>query len=150
MSKVINELCEFDEDRMRRVTQYNRLIQDYRGCSDSKMADLLFVSPNTYSKTGKYKVPLKGALKYVNLHYELDICLDRCLADDTRFDLFMENNASSGICVPKGDLAGELQKLLRFGDSSLSEEEKFWIAADISSMLLKWLSYGDEIRRRYH
>ena len=68
------------------------------------------------------------------------------MADDTRFELFVEENAAPRVFIPNDCLETELQRLLKEIDDAVTEEEKFWIAAKNAQILLRWLTFGDMLR----
>ncbi|MBP3198178.1 MAG: hypothetical protein J6N21_14400 [Butyrivibrio sp.] len=146
MDKTYNDLPGFDKARLERLMHYNRKIQEHANASDDAMAKCFFVTEKTYVKNIKYQPPAASAIKYARLHYEYGVCLDRYLADDTRFELFVEENAAPRVFIPNDCLETELQRLLKEIDDAVTEEEKFWIAAKNAQMFLRWLTFGDMLR----
>ena len=134
------ELKDFYESRRDRLSMYNRIIQERRKCDDQRMADCFLVDKESYGKNWKYWPPKDNVLKYVNLHYELNICLDRYLADDSNYDLFEENNRNSGIVVPRRDAFTEFKEIVQYCDYSMSREEKYSAAIYFSDIWPRWLN----------
>ena len=138
------EMMDFDNDRYARLAHYNRDIQKRRGCNDAEMAEYLGVGKDHYIKNLKFKPPGKIAEKYAKIHYDLGVSVDRYLADDRRFELFVEDNI--GIMDSEQDFATELKRCMRCIDAMAPEEEKFLLALENIEMLVKWLTYQQDKR----
>lgn len=146
MDKTYQELLGFDAARLQRLSHYNRVIQEHASASDSDMAECFCVTKTSYVKNIKYHAPAASAIKYAVLHYEYGVCLDRYLADDMRFELFIEEKSDPSILIPSDGLVMELHRILKRIDDVVDEEEKFWIAIETSQILSRWLTFGDMLR----
>lgn len=146
MDKTYQELLGFDATRLQRLSHYNRMIQEHANVSDGDMAENFCVTEKSYVKNIKYHGPAASAIKYAVLHYKYGVCLDRYLADDMRFELFVEENVGPRMFIPSDGLGMELHRLLKRIDDIENEEEKFWIATETSQILSRWLTFGDVSR----
>ena len=150
MDKTYQELLGFDAARLQRLSQYNRIIQEHANASDDDMSKYFCVTEKSYLKNIKYREPAASAIKYAVLHYKCGVCLDRYLADDMRYELFIEENADSRMFIPSDGLGMELHRLLKRIDDLVDEEEKFWLATETSQILSRWLTFGDMFRYKRH